>query len=368
MEPYGLHGRAAVIVDFRKGEGDSADPTQELRTLASEKIAGQIATKFDGVLRGWCKARSDGNPRLVEVVLDGSSVGTFRADAPRPWLKKRGHETTDHGFEVPLPELANHLHRVDVFDVETGKRLRNSPMLFPGASHTPIVYFVHIAKTAGTSFRTMLNECFPAGSVYPNNDDIRQNGHLYPAIDDISTLPIERLRQVHVINGHYPLSVVDRWPLQFHVVTFFRRPAERVLSHVKHLKRNDKRCEHLELEQIYEDRKHVMLNLQLRSLHNRDFASAKHLDVASTAFDEDELRRSLDRIDAIGLVEDFDASIAHISEVLSLDLGSRSKNAFVNQAPADVAVSQTLRETIERETELEQRAYEIIAAEFYGRV
>ena len=242
--------------------------------------------------------------------------------------------------------------------------MANSPTLLGEELSKPLIYFIHIPKTAGTSLRFMLDSCFDQEQIFPNMLDIKSNAGLYPDIDDIYELPINRLKGLRLINGHYPLAMTDKWLLNMKLITFFRRPADRVMSHIKHLKKNDTNCRHLTIEEIYVKHKSSLVNLQLRILKNKAYKNAHTVDFQSTKFNESKLISTLDRFAAFGIVEDFERSTQWISEELGL---SFKKMILTNQSNIDNAFTEDLKSKIEHDCRLEEAAYEIIKSEFYRR-
>jgi hypothetical protein len=103
-----------------------------------------------------------------------------------------------------------------------------------GRDRPPLIVFVHIPKTAGTTLRAVLSANEPAPRSRPLGNVFKGGGGLSPAL-------IERLRDgrgpdlraVRLVRGHFPLGIRDYLPKQRELrpFSFVREPAERTLSH-----------------------------------------------------------------------------------------------------------------------------------------
>lgn len=94
---------------------------------------------------------------------------------------------------------------------------------------------MHIPKTAGTSFRSFLEERLresggevPVYGNYPDYDSFRQRGANLTA-------------RYALVSGHYPLAARDLFAAAPLVVTVFREPVARCLSHIKHQIEHERR-------------------------------------------------------------------------------------------------------------------------------
>jgi hypothetical protein len=97
--------------------------------------------------------------------------------------------------------------------------------------------FVHIMKTAGTSFRRMLRET-PGVSVYPTVAELAVNGHrrYLPAAELLSRIESGEidLSDRQFLCGHYQASFRENLPGTWRTVTFLRDPVRRTLSMIAH--------------------------------------------------------------------------------------------------------------------------------------
>jgi FkbM family methyltransferase len=93
----------------------------------------------------------------------------------------------------------------------------------------PLTVFVHIPRTAGTTFASVLRDNFPHG--------VRTIGNAFRPSGGINSRALRRLdeaalltRDASVLTGHVPFSVRDKLPPDTRYVTLLRDPIERTLS------------------------------------------------------------------------------------------------------------------------------------------
>ena len=113
-------------------------------------------------------------------------------------------------------------------------------------------FFVHVMKTAGSTFREYIYKNFPEGSVYPepfSEGLIVKN----TVINRILTLSAEEHQQTRAYTGHFPYVVSQMLPSDPITRTILRDPVARTMSYLKHAKREHKQHRDLTLEEIYED-------------------------------------------------------------------------------------------------------------------
>jgi hypothetical protein len=102
----------------------------------------------------------------------------------------------------------------------------------------PLLVFVHIPKTAGSTLRTVLSMNEPGTRS-------RALGNVFKGGGGVSTALVERLRKdqgpnlrgVNLVRGHFPLGIREYLPKclpqdrELRCFTFLREPADRTLSH-----------------------------------------------------------------------------------------------------------------------------------------
>ena len=97
--------------------------------------------------------------------------------------------------------------------------------------------FVHIMKTAGTSFRTMLEETSEA-AIYPTKEELERHPKRWYLTAPELLERIERgeidLSARRFLCGHYAADLTHYLPGPWRTVTFLRDPVRRSLSMIAH--------------------------------------------------------------------------------------------------------------------------------------
>ena len=100
------------------------------------------------------------------------------------------------------------------------------------------IFFMHIPKTAGSSFRRFLERAVreSGGSVGVRSRDgiWSASSESYLSYEEFRSDLAASYRQSDLLCGHYPFHVTELLPPETLLVTVLRDPLERALSHVKH--------------------------------------------------------------------------------------------------------------------------------------
>ena len=118
-------------------------------------------------------------------------------------------------------------------------------------------FFIHVMKTAGTTFVRQLQQQFPAEAIYPTRGidwTSPTDVDAYINIPRLLSISADRRAQVQIYTGHFPFMVCDLIDPEPVALTVLREPVERTISVLKQFKRREERFRDWSLESIYEDR------------------------------------------------------------------------------------------------------------------
>src|SRR4051812_9633554 len=137
----------------------------------------------------------------------------------------------------------------------------------------PSVFFVHVMRTGGSTFKTVLQEHYGPSHVYPDvaidldlasvaettqnpfGHPIRDQAALdsYISIDRLLRVPPDRRAEGQAYVGHFPFVVTELMGIDPTTVTLLRDPGERTISQLRTAKARRVRFAEASLEEIYED-------------------------------------------------------------------------------------------------------------------
>jgi hypothetical protein len=164
-------------------------------------------------------------------------------------------------------------------------------------------FFVHIPKTAGTSFRLSLESTFEIVKDYGNNSKSTSSVVQQYSYNENDLFQMEKQlanKQNIFLSGHTPLiKYIDFVPVE-NTITFVREPLEQILSHYNH----------------YVSHHHFTGTLD-------DFLEKPFAKNFQSKFIQ---MLPLGLIGFVGLTEQYDQSIEMINNQYSLDLASKKVN------------------------------------------
>lgn len=225
-----------------------------------------------------------------------------------------------------------------------------------GAGGGDRFFFVHLQKTGGTSLWRHLRRQFSPSELYPDPDDRSPNRTF-----DVDQLLREwpgRRADVRVVAGHFPLCTTELLGERFRTFTLLRDPVERVLSSLRAQRQRVPELRETPLEEIYSAparraflRNHMvkMLGLEVGEMTKGSLTPAlltsDHLDRA---------RANLDRMDVVGLCEDFEGCLAALESTFGWRLGRPVK---ANETRA-MSVADSFRAHLAEENALDVALYD----------
>jgi hypothetical protein len=216
--------------------------------------------------------------------------------------------------------------------------------------HRPIIGFLHIFKTAGTTVKFILRN-----STYLRHCDLQ------PLIkygiftnDDFKFLRKIFFFGVRSISGHSLICPTAHLSAPIQYFTFVRDPLQRCLSHYQHLKRSRRRRgEDITFEEFIQAED--VANHQVRCIAgDPDLAKAKH-----------ELSQ---RYLFVGLTERFAESMLILQRFCPYPLKIRYTRRHVtvdNTAKQDVLNNPASRRLLEENNQLDQQLYTYVRDELY---
>jgi hypothetical protein len=180
-------------------------------------------------------------------------------------------------------------------------------------------FFVHVMKTAGSTFRRHIHANFDPDQVYPCRQYDGDLSFANVNLEYLVGLSAERHAAIKAYAGHFPFMAVDTVPGPFVTITILRDPIERTISLLKQCQRYNARYRDRSLEQIYEDpflfpcliKNHQTKLFALDTADRpRSYMDLLDIDAARMAA----AKANLARVDVLGLQEHFGTLLAHMQE------------------------------------------------------
>lgn len=168
------------------------------------------------------------------------------------------------------------------------------------------ILLVHIPKTAGTSFRRMLQDEYGPRLVYPGDPHLARLPYgLYPSGQELLR-NFRSLPPHNVLVGHVAASLADLLPKPYRSVVFLRDPVQRSISLLNHWSR----VLDVPIAELMDD-DHFMTT-RVRDFQTRSLGADGVADTGEAGLADDHtLARAiarLDTMDFVGLTECFEES------------------------------------------------------------
>ncbi len=177
-------------------------------------------------------------------------------------------------------------------------------------------YFLHIPKTAGTTFRFVLYDYFDQAEIYPNYYELTvQQRSRYFSWKEFNPSKDQLFHNgKRILIGHFGWAVMRQYsthkPL---TLTFLRDPVKRVKSAIVYLRKRDRMYAGMSIEEVIDKYLRKEGTLQARQL---GYQPKRGTEVAI---------RNLESVDFIGISEQFDKSLALCNQTFGWDLKSIPK-------------------------------------------
>ncbi len=210
------------------------------------------------------------------------------------------------------------------------------------------ILFVHIPKTAGTSFRLAAQKEFSIDNIFYDY------GPLVPATSnsilkytykqkDMYSLFLEFKKHEQLfLCGHFPVSKYMQFFDTLNVITFFRDPVEQVLSHYKHYVR------------LAGYKRDIVTFIKDKRFKNRQSKALAG--------------KAIELFGFIGLTEEYSKSIELINSYYGLNIEVTSRNLDPDKTLTSSTLDNNIIELIKKENIADINMYENIKKIFNKRV
>jgi len=225
--------------------------------------------------------------------------------------------------------------------------------------------FIHIMKTAGTSFRRFTEESKPS-DIYPSTKTLSQNpqrGWYLPSEQFINHLNqnSKELDKFRFFFGHYPYCIAELLNGNFNVATVLRDPIERSISMIKH-RRQSKPELFSKMSDIEILKKTNLLDNQIRNYQTKvlGMAATSSLEVNAPAQSEEHLLecalKNLEQLDFLGISERMQETEA-LWKKLEPSF-SEASVPFVNKSKVEIPVSDEVLGLLQRNLKMDTALYQ----------
>ncbi len=235
-------------------------------------------------------------------------------------------------------------------------------------SEEQVIFFMHIPKTAGTTFRYIIQYQYKPNAIYELYDHSLTHSQ---RLDKLLNLSEARKQQIKIVNAHFGFGLHEFLHRPYTYITFLRNPIDRVVSmyYYLHSTRNiqtNPLPSDLSLKdfvQTYQRIQNgmtkylsgVILKDQLadqspNSTTNSQCATETDLELAKKNLKE--------HFKVIGLAERFDESLFLFNKTLGWKIPLYDKNNVSKNRPSKKTVSNDTLSLIEKENEFDIQLYE----------
>jgi len=219
--------------------------------------------------------------------------------------------------------------------------------------------FIHIPKTAGTSFRVMLDGYFSGEKMFPTREMMKshhQNG--YPGWKAYFKLSEEQEKAVQIYVGHITYAVAKDLVKPSHLLTFLREPEARFKSHVNYIHKTwIRQGRTKELDETYAKLERTLYNRQVAQLSDTQ-KEKLHYQNKQLQIDDNALAQAKENLAScgvIGISERFTESVYWVEKQYGWRLGRIRKvnrTSVMPQKELPEFILQDMKKSIEYDNEL----------------
>ena len=168
-------------------------------------------------------------------------------------------------------------------------------------------FFLHIPKTAGTSFYSSLKTQYQSSEIFPNDQVFIENGGQYPPILKYYNTKKVNWNKIELVFGHYTYGIAAKFS-KAKCLTFLRNPIERTVSNIQHIQVHREGWQNKSPYQMFHDKnllKNQFSNIQTKYLLNNETHSISKL----TYDDLQTAKNNILQLDFVGITERYSDSI-----------------------------------------------------------
>lgn len=223
-----------------------------------------------------------------------------------------------------------------------------------------VYFFIHVMKTAGTSFVFYMQQALGRDCVFPQEGDAL-TAHFM--LDELRAASHERGTRLRGYSGHFPAFAADLVGAT-KTVTLLRHPVERTISYLKQCRRSHKHHAGLRLEKVYADEfyfKAFIENHQTKifSMTPGDGVESYMDAIAIDATRLDAAKERLAAIDVVGVQERYPQALLAVQDAFGWD--RPSEDWHVRKA-REVPVSDDFRDQIAEDNAWDIELYDWAAS------
>lgn len=216
------------------------------------------------------------------------------------------------------------------------------------------IFFIHIMRTAGTSFRSMLEGIFDEPEIYPGQERIKRLGR-YPELDEVLR-DKEMVTRARLVVGHYPYVLRSIWPDPPVTCTILRDPVQRTISILKFARlRRRQFSKDTPLTEVFEDRRFnqaMIRDYQTKVFALPDLSVSKGVNYpAPMPLSIEAAKERVGSCDLVGLTERFEETIDAFEASTRIRL---PESVHVNRSTSTEEVDDALRARIEEVTSMDR--------------
>ena len=313
-------------------------------------------------LVGFLFPLSSTSPRLVQLYINGE-LHSEQIASQKSNVLVRNKLSPNFQFSFDL-RMMQTVYWSDDISVQTdGRELAWTHQLLLGLynkgikpqqfSSSKLFFFLHVPKTAGTSFRMMLYNHFKQHEIWPNIKDLERNRKRYLPVDELRAMSYERKSELRMVMGHYKIAVTREFIEKPIIISFWRRPVDHMISLASHKQRQKANLAKMSLAEVMQN--HIVDNAQTRFLlppHTHDMEITN--DLFKLAL------RNLDLIEFVGVQDQFNEGLNYLEAKYKWSLGKRLKKNVGGKQNQ----SAELLSVIQKRTSWDEKLYQAATTKF----